>query len=167
LVIDEGHVSASLATVLTPFTKILSVERRWIVTGTPTTNLLGLSLGNTKSSTADSATPSEPDSNLSSRDPSEVPESTSAQSSPSRKWDRNDGEDLTKLGNMITHFVGVPQLLANPQLIGSHIKDALLDPLGPRIGSIEVLMQLMASVMIRHRCVLNFPDGAKLLNNVE
>ncbi|KAJ6622904.1 hypothetical protein B0H10DRAFT_2011949 [Mycena sp. CBHHK59/15] len=57
-----------------------------------------------------------------------------------RVWTRDDSEDLTKLGNMITHFVGVPQLLANPQLVATHIKDA-----------VEVLMQLMSSVMIRHR----------------
>ncbi|KAF8205525.1 P-loop containing nucleoside triphosphate hydrolase protein [Mycena galopus ATCC 62051] len=148
LVIDEGHVSASLSTVLTPFTKTLSVERRWIVTGTPTTNLLGLSLGKTNEE-AD-ATPSEV--SVPSRASSEGPE-MGRMNRPltPRVWTRDDGEDLTKLGNMIAHFVGVPQLLANPQLFGTHIKDALLDRRGPRTGAVEVLMQLMSSVMFRHR----------------
>ncbi|KAF7337866.1 Helicase C-terminal domain-containing protein [Mycena venus] len=116
LVIDEGHVSASLSTVLTPFTKILSVERRWIVTGTPTTNLLGLNLGKKINEEAD-AIPSETSEIVSSRAPSEGPEPVEVDESPSsapRVWTRDDGEDLTKLGNMIAHFVGVPQLLAKP-----------------------------------------------------
>jgi hypothetical protein len=152
LVIDEGHVSASLSTVLTPFTKVLSVERKWIVTGTPTTNLLGLSLGKKTNEELADATMSDV-SEGASRAPSEGPESVQVNGSAPRVWTRDDGEDLTKLGNMITHFVGVPQLLANPQLITTHIKDALLDRWGPRTGAVEVLMQLMSSVMFRHRCV--------------
>ncbi|KAJ7264890.1 P-loop containing nucleoside triphosphate hydrolase protein [Mycena haematopus] len=153
LVIDEGHVSASLSTVLTPFTKTLSVERRWVVTGTPTTNLLGLNLGKKINGDVES-TPSEVSDVVPSRAPSESPETVDADESPSsalRVWTQDDGEDLTKLGNMIAHFVGVPQLLANPQLFGSHVRDPLLDRRGPRTGAVEVLMQLMSSVMFRHR----------------
>ncbi|KAJ7029382.1 P-loop containing nucleoside triphosphate hydrolase protein [Mycena alexandri] len=152
LVIDEGHVSASLTTVLTPFTKLLSVERRWIVTGTPTTNLLGLSLGKKVN---DVFVPSEA-SELGSRAPSEGPEVVGQTDDvptqgATRVWTKDDGEDLTKLGKMIAHFVGVPQLLANPQLMNTHVKEALLDRRGPRPGAMEVLMQFMSSVMIRHR----------------
>ncbi|KAJ7766642.1 P-loop containing nucleoside triphosphate hydrolase protein [Mycena metata] len=149
LVIDEGHVSASLTTVLTPFTKLLSVERRWIVTGTPTTNLLGLSLGKKVNDASET-------SELGSRAPSEGPEDMGHIDDVSvlgatRVWTKDDGEDLTKLGKMIAHFVGVPQLLANPQLMNTHVKEALLDRRGPRPGAMDVLMQFMSSVMIRHR----------------
>ncbi|KAK7038234.1 helicase C-terminal domain-containing protein [Favolaschia claudopus] len=158
LVIDEGHVSASLTTALTPFVKTLSVERRWIVTGTPTTNLLGLSLGKKDSEGLDMA-PGEASEDLSnsSRAASEGPETAqddddalTAAPVP-RIWTKDDGEDLKRLGNMITHFVGVPQLLANPQLFTTQVKNALLDKRGPRFGATEVLTQVMSSVMFRHR----------------
>ncbi|KAK7019510.1 helicase C-terminal domain-containing protein [Favolaschia claudopus] len=159
LVIDEGHVSASLTTALTPFVKTLSVERRWIVTGTPTTNLLGLSLGKKDSEEFDVA-PGEASEDLSnsSRTASEGPEAAQEDDDDDstvfpvpRIWTKDDGEDLKRLGNMITHFVGVPQLLANPHLFTTHVKNALLDKRGPRAGATEVLTQVMSSVMFRHR----------------
>ncbi|KAJ6531108.1 P-loop containing nucleoside triphosphate hydrolase protein [Mycena capillaripes] len=166
LVIDEGHMSASLSTSQTSFMMGLSVERRWVVTGTPTKNLLGLSLGEKVTK----ASPNEASEGTSSRALSEEPEtvyddgSSSAEGpetaddddglslSAARVWTKEDGADLTNLGN-IAQFVGVPQLLANRHLIGTHIKDALLDKRGPRTGAVDVLMQLMSSVMIRHRIV--------------
>ncbi|CAK5265119.1 unnamed protein product [Mycena citricolor] len=146
LVIDEGHVSATLDTVLTPFTSTLSVERRWIVTGTPTTNLLGLSLGR---SSADA-------------DPEPDPLEEGVEDAVGRVWTDQDAQDLKKLGNMIAHFVGLPQLRANPRLMGTHVRDALFNRCKvpgkrgetrrpPRAGATDVLMQLMAAVMIRHR----------------
>ncbi|KAJ6501924.1 P-loop containing nucleoside triphosphate hydrolase protein [Mycena sanguinolenta] len=157
LVIDEGHVSASLSTVLTHFTKTLSVERRWIVTGTPTTNLLGLNLGKTINEDV-AATPAEASEVLPSRTPSEIqgPETVDVDDDDDpftapRVWTSNDGEDLTKFGNMIAHFVGVPQLLANSKIFGTHVSKPLLDSRGPLPGAVEVLMQLMSSVMFRHR----------------
>lgn len=41
--IDRGHVSSSLSIHLMLFTKVLSVQGRWIVSGMAITNLLGLS----------------------------------------------------------------------------------------------------------------------------
>ncbi|KAJ6490765.1 P-loop containing nucleoside triphosphate hydrolase protein [Mycena vitilis] len=164
LVIDEGHVAASLSTKLTQFTKnVLSVERRWIVTGTPTTNLLGLKFGMKVNEATIPASEEEETMEVDADEGGEIAsspvaseeaegtEDDGAPSSAPRVWTRADGEDLTKLGNMLGHFVGVPQLLANTQLFGTHVTDALLDKRGPRIGAIDVLMQLMSSVMFRHR----------------
>ncbi|KAF9817821.1 hypothetical protein IEO21_03163 [Rhodonia placenta] len=144
LVIDEGHVSASIVTNLTPFAKILSVERKWIVTGTPTTNLLGLQFGG--------------GSEL------QYPESPVAEGSPAadaiepnlvvRTWTRDDREDLRKLSNMIVHFLEVPQFAAGAKTL---FNKAIIQPLmanpRPRPGAIEVLEQVMSSVMIRHRII--------------
>ena len=165
LIIDEGHVSSSLSSNLVPFAKLLSVERRWIVTGTPTTNLLGLSLGS-KVITDDELVAPSPD-NMDATAPHEVstppasnrPSPTSSPSpasspppvSKTRPWNKYDREDLNKLGNMITHFIAVPQFSADPKLVATHVVEPLLDPQGPRAGSVQVLNQLMETVMIRHR----------------
>jgi hypothetical protein len=162
LVIDEGHVSASLSTNLTPFTKLLSVERRWIVTGTPTTNLLGLSLGKNTISEFISHTGKE---EYSYDDPTggtleegSNKSSSSGRVTPSlseevkqRIWNKYDREDLNKLDNMITHFVAVPHFLADPKLMSTYIRDPLMDKEGPQPGAIKVLEQVMHMIMIRHR----------------
>ena len=42
LVVDEGHNTAEKRTDYAIFTKLLSVERRWIMTGTPTSKFADL-----------------------------------------------------------------------------------------------------------------------------
>ncbi|PPQ63287.1 hypothetical protein CVT24_006812 [Panaeolus cyanescens] len=153
LVIDEGHVSSTLSTNLVPFAKLLSVERRWIITGTPTTNLLGLSFGSSSSEemqidvTPFSGTP--PPSNATLDGQPETHQTSSL--TTKRIWTKYDREDLHKLGNMISHFIAVPQFQADFKLVATHVIEPLLDPNGPRPGSIQVLNQVMQSVMIRHR----------------
>ncbi|KAF8891332.1 SNF2 family N-terminal domain-containing protein [Infundibulicybe gibba] len=153
LVIDEGHVSATLSTILVPFTKLLSVERRWIVTGTPTTNLLGLSLG--KKTQAFQESPHDSDEeqeeiDIDADDDIQMDEPIST-NTHTRIWNKYDREDLQKLGKMITHFVAVPQFAAEPKLIQTHLAEPLLDRQGPRPGAIQVLNQVMEMIMIRHR----------------
>lgn len=133
------------------------------MTGTPTTNLLGLSLGkkaNEKSSVeADDASSdgnedvSPPEGMDMSIPPSHAgsPSPMVDDDGPPRVWTRYDREDLSKLGKMISHFIAVPRFSAEPKLFTTHIVDPLLDPNGPRPGAIQVLNQVMEMVMIRHR----------------
>lgn len=156
LAVDEGHVTSATSTNLAEMSRKLSVERRWIVTGTPTTNLLGLSFGQQ----AEKADPllevenSETISSSSSTD--QVPLRISEASDLDchidsiRRWTRHDREDLRKLSTMMTHFLGVPHFTANPKMLNEVI-DPLMDHSGPRHGAIQVLTRVMSMIMIRHR----------------
>lgn len=70
-----------------------------------------------------------------------------------RRWTKTDRTDLTKLGNMIGSFLEEPQFAADTKLFQTHAIAPLMDPSGPRHGSIQVVTQVMQSVMIRHRFV--------------
>jgi SNF2-related domain len=154
LVIDEGHVSASMSTNLTPFAQLLSIERRWIVTGTPTTNLLGLSFGQSSEVEVKDDDALDYDAEL---EPDHDGTSVSTSSSDNvvavaRKWTKYDREDLRKLDNMATQFVGVPHFKAEPGVFHSNVTMALFGHQGsPEPGAIRVLEQVMQSIMIRHR----------------
>ena len=165
LIIDEGHVSSSLSSILVPFAKLLSVERRWIVTGTPTTNLLGLSLGNKASDDGNELQPCDTIGGADQPSFVDADASSSTRTSPSipdtllkkpRLWNKYDREDLNKLGNMITHFIALPQFTANSKLMLNSVVDPLLASTGPHPGAVQVLNQLMERVMIRHRQVFYF-----------
>lgn len=147
LVIDEGHVASTTSTNLNTFAQLLSVERRWIVTGTPTTNLLGLSFGKSSEDGSElfaSATPSSLCSSVNGED--------ETQTAP-RCWTSHDREDLRKLATMMTHFLKVPRFAANPKILKDQVIDTLLHSDGPLPGAIQVLMQVMGMEMIRHRYV--------------
>ncbi|KAF8635489.1 hypothetical protein AX17_003879 [Amanita inopinata Kibby_2008] len=182
LVIDEGHVSASFSTNLIQMVRFLSVERRWIVTGTPTTNLLGLNFGNNSGeeeidpeSVSDEAqggydTYNAYEEYTPSRKPILSPSLSSGSSTPfdspprstvARIWNKYDREDLYKLWNMITHFVVVPHLSAESKSIYNDIINPLLDPRGPRPGAIQVLVQVMRMVMVRH-CVQDIENDVSI-----
>ncbi|KAJ4484665.1 SNF2 family N-terminal domain-containing protein [Lentinula edodes] len=142
LVIDEGHISSSLSTRFTPFAQQLSVQARWIVTGTPTTNLLGLSFG-------ESGTEEIKETLMHPQSLSELGDACSLLNS-ARIWNASDNRDITKLMTMISQFIGV-KFLADGQVIRTHIKDALFTEKGPLPGGVDMLVQIMREMMIRHQ----------------
>ncbi|KIY61505.1 hypothetical protein CYLTODRAFT_495226 [Cylindrobasidium torrendii FP15055 ss-10] len=139
LVVDEGHIAATVRTSTTSLVAALSVQYRWIVTGTPTTNLLGLGFG---SSSEQKPTSSETD--------PETMEAEFLQGNEQRIWTQHDAEDLKRLGNMITGFLRFR--LGDESLTFEHAVAAALEDLkGPAPGAIHVLTQVMHSAMLRHR----------------
>lgn len=70
-----------------------------------------------------------------------------------RRWTATDRADLNKLANMISYFLEVPQFAAEPKVFQTHVIAPLMESSGPKHGSVDVLMQVMKSVMIRHRYV--------------
>ncbi|EKM55021.1 uncharacterized protein PHACADRAFT_142857 [Phanerochaete carnosa HHB-10118-sp] len=189
LIVDEGNNLSDTTTALAACLEQLSVESKWIVTGTPTTNLMGLHFGagselmypadddeeaeNEELASADyrqrvmEAQEGLSDSDSgNSTDPSSASLEHSPQAAPSsapaafdgkpphtfiRAWSKNDRGDLNKLGAMISSFLRIPRFAADAKLFSSCVVAPLMDPAGARPGAIQVLTQVMASTMIRHR----------------
>ena len=148
LVIDEGHVSSSVDSALSTFLNTLSVERRWIVTGTPTTNLLGLSFGQSSEQSddesgllTDNSTP----------DTSDTEGTPSPEGGRPRVWTNHDRQDLVKLSAIISHSLSFPKFKVDPKAFKNLVSTPLLDPTGPSPGAIQVFENVMKTVMIRHR----------------
>ena len=147
--IDEGHISSSVDSALSTFLNTLSVERRWIVTGTPTTNLLGLSFGQSSERfdndvlghSADESTPS-------TSDTEGTPE---PEEDKRRVWTNDDRQDLAKLSVIVAHSLSFPKFKADLKAFKNLVSAPLFEPAGPSPGAIQVFEQVMKAVMIRHR----------------
>lgn len=161
--VDEGHVHGTDKTNISKVASLLSVERRWLVTGTPTTNLLGINLrsseGGPELQYPDDEPASEDDS-LPALDDlvpgSESPGQNSVHTAngevlPPRIWTRYDREDLRRLGTMMMTFLQIPRFAAESQLFSNHVVHSLFASSGPQPGAIQVLTQVMNHIMIRHQ----------------
>ncbi|PPQ64839.1 hypothetical protein CVT24_008204 [Panaeolus cyanescens] len=136
LVVDEGNFVSSDNSDRVSFANMLSAERRWVVTGTPTTNLRGLNFGN---------------------DANECEETYAnpGAGQSKRGWTDTDRQDLRKLGKMVSGFLAAPQFQSDLRLkkLKTHLIDPLLDPEGPRPGmyirSFLIRRNLIAQIQFR------------------
>ncbi|KAI6166829.1 P-loop containing nucleoside triphosphate hydrolase protein [Pisolithus thermaeus] len=149
LVVDEGHISGNVSATINYFVKQLSIERKWIVTGTPTSNMLGLSLGRT---TEGQETDLSGLHNSGSNSDCNTPEPTPpSMDSSIRIWGRYDSDNLRKLGTMITDFLAIPQFHTDRKSFGVLVSSPLCVRQGPQPFATNILSQVMRVVMIRHR----------------
>lgn len=162
--VDEGHIHGTDKTNISKVASLLSVERRWLVTGTPTTNLLGINLRSSevgpelqypddKSASEDDFLPAWDDLDPGSKSPGQnnVHIITNAEAFPPRIWTRYDREDLRRLGTMMITFLQIPRFATESRLFSSHVVHSLFGSNGPQPGAIQVLTQVMSYIMIRHQ----------------
>lgn len=150
MVIDEGHNTGNVAATVNHFVQQLSIQHKWIVTGTPTSNILGLQLGRTTNEESEELDLVYPDSDSDSDSPADM--SSSQDEAPYvRVWANYDRHNLRKLGTMIGNFLAVPQFHTDSKNFQHHVSRPLCARRGPQPGAINVLSQVMQMVMVRHR----------------
>jgi hypothetical protein len=145
LVIDEGHVSGKKMTNLTTFAERLSVERRWIVTGTPTTHLLGLSLG--QAATAESSRSFDTEDEGVEVEELLLDDDSDTQS---HVWAAAENEDLHKLATMMHDFLRMP-VFHDSNTFKKLVSTPLRKKSGPAPGAVKLFTQVLQSIMLRHR----------------
>ncbi|KAH7107555.1 SNF2 family N-terminal domain-containing protein [Auriculariales sp. MPI-PUGE-AT-0066] len=148
--IDEGHSLSASRSQLVELADMLIEDAMWIVTGTPTTNLVGFHLAQ-----------SLPESDFY-KDPadSEQPGGSIQETSQFIVSLKEERADLMKLESLVVSFLHLPQVTNN---IGSnYFRQHIAAPFLHRridqdghlfrsFGSVRVVEQMMSQCMVRHR----------------
>lgn len=129
LIIDEGHSMNSKSSKSGTLCRDMHAERRWAVTGTPTSGLTRLYMDE------------------------EEEEDTLVKASPKKKNryvvknSFNERDDLVKLGNIVTNFLKIEPFHSQPKLWNS----SMIRPLSnDTYGSSTSLSNLLNSIVVRH-----------------
>ncbi|ODO11128.1 hypothetical protein I350_01731 [Cryptococcus amylolentus CBS 6273] len=134
IILDEGHVAHNKTTNAMLFVRQLSIERRWIVSGTPTRHLqqggeIELEFMDTSSHAPSILTNTQPQSR--------------------RAWSKRDMEDATRLGTMIGGF-----LAAEPFKSEGKFQQLVAAPLrrkeGPDFGAVGRMKYLLGGLLVKH-----------------
>ncbi|OBA24290.1 hypothetical protein METBIDRAFT_35673 [Metschnikowia bicuspidata var. bicuspidata NRRL YB-4993] len=128
LIIDEGHSMSSRSSNLSLSCKLIHAERRWVVTGTPTSGLTNLHV----------------DEGV----PEAVTESPKKRRKYTVKGKFNVREDLNKLGNLVSNYFKIEPFYSQPSLWGSSITKNLTN--SNQFTAKISLQTLLNSLMVRH-----------------
>ncbi|KLT41386.1 hypothetical protein CC85DRAFT_286564 [Cutaneotrichosporon oleaginosum] len=158
IILDEGNNAANVKSDAVLLATQLSIERRWIVSGTPT-----LYLKQGTESVAETLLQSEGmqrvDSAAESRASTPLePTHITTKKGRSRpklhspvpgQWSKADESDLERLGHMLSGFLASE--IFNIADFRKWVKKPLRAKDGPGYGAIERVRQLMSAVMVKHR----------------
>ncbi|KAG2735987.1 hypothetical protein G9P44_000077 [Scheffersomyces stipitis] len=129
LIIDEGHSMNSKSSKTSNLCKVMQAERRWAVTGTPTSGLTKLYMDEEQNET-DSATAS-----------------PKKKSKYVVKSSFNEKEDLVKLGTIVGNFLKIEPFHSRPKLWTKEV----IQPLVSKVyGSDVSLSNLLNAIVVRH-----------------
>lgn len=126
LIIDEGHSMNSKTSRTSILCRNLHAERRWAVTGTPTSGLTRLHMDE------------------------EQEENLTSPRKKSRyvvKNNFNEREDLVKLGTIVSNFLKIEPFHSQPKFWGTNIVKPFVQD---QYGSETSLFNLLNSIMVRH-----------------
>ncbi|WWC71430.1 uncharacterized protein I206_105386 [Kwoniella pini CBS 10737] len=143
IILDEGHTAHSKISNSMIFSRQLSVERRWLVSGTPTRHLQQggeIELEEMNAELARNHTNSETH--------PQNPVETRA-NGIGRAWDKFDLEDAYRIGRMIGGF-----LAAEPFKTEGGFERNVIAPLrnkeGPSFGAVRRMKYIMNGLMVKH-----------------
>ncbi|CAK7895465.1 hypothetical protein CAAN1_05S03730 [[Candida] anglica] len=127
LIIDEGHSTTSRNSKVSTLCREIHSERRWAVTGTPTSGLTRLEM--------------EED------DAMEVNKDDVDKTKYTVKTSINEKDDLLKLGALVGSFLKIEPYHTQPKMWTSLMSKPLLEG---RYGSIRSLKRLLENIVVRH-----------------
>ena len=127
LIVDEGHNTANVTTNFNLVMSKMSVQYRWVMTGTPTPHLIGSVTSDRSVQRADSQTES--------------------QEADAREWINEEEKDLKRMEKMIGESLRVEPFYSRKGLF----EEQVIRPLrrGSKFAT-RVLSQVMEQVMVRH-----------------
>ncbi|GMK56187.1 hypothetical protein CspeluHIS016_0300270 [Cutaneotrichosporon spelunceum] len=162
IILDEGNNAANTKSDAVLLATQLSIERRWIVSGTPTQYLkqgtesaAEAFLQSEGMQRVDSApesrlpTPLEPTHVTTKKGGLKGTKGSQARPCPPGHWTKADESDLNRLGHMLSGFLASE--IFNITDFRKWVKKPLRTKDGPGYGAVERVRQLMSAVMVKHR----------------
>ncbi|WVO21450.1 uncharacterized protein IAS62_002759 [Cryptococcus decagattii] len=135
IILDEGHVAYSKVSNAMRMAIQLSVERRWIVSGTPTRNL---QQGGEMELQEMDLIGIQGFSN-----------NTTVERSPRRAWSKRDVEDATRLGIMMGGYLAAEPFRSEgkfQQYVTTHLRGKN----GPSFGAVQRMKYLLSGILVKH-----------------
>ncbi|KAJ5202752.1 hypothetical protein N7449_004831 [Penicillium cf. viridicatum] len=135
VIVDEGHNLAGKTTEMVDFLRKLKFERRWMISGTPLSEMYGVELSIASQEVGTDDTESSPDDHAGS-----IPQT--------RRKGGNEDPDLRKLGDMVHNFFKLSPWANNPKEWACYTKTVGKDGISRKSPSLRATLQ---SLVIRHR----------------